>query len=60
MDDLTLPLPGLLPVSSKRLNVRFDSGMLSSDGRILLLRKVEQRLGVANRLAACIKDPRSP
>ncbi|WP_026002693.1 IS1380 family transposase, partial [Sphingobium xenophagum] len=60
MDDLTLPLPGLSPVSGKRLDVRFDGGMLSSDGGILLLREVEQRLGVADRLAACIKDPRSP
>lgn len=56
----TLPLPGLSPVSGKRLDVRFDGGMLSSDGGILLLREVEQRLGVADRLAACIKDPRSP
>jgi hypothetical protein len=60
VNDLTLPLPGLSPVSGRRLDVRFDGGMLSSDGRILLLREVEQRLGVADRLAACIKDPRSP
>ena len=60
MDDLMLPLPGLSPVSGKRLDVRFDGGLLSSDGGILLLREVEQRLGVADRLAACIKDPRAP
>ena len=60
MDDPTLPLPGLSPVSGKRLDVRFDGGLLSSDGGILLLREVEQRLRVADRLAACIKDPRSP
>ena len=60
MDNPTLPLPGLSPLSGKRLDVRFDGGMLSSDGGILLLREVEQRLRVADRLAACIKDPRSP
>ena len=60
MDDPTLPLPGLSPVSGRRLDVRFDGGLLSSDGGILLLREVEQRLRVADRLAACIKDPRSP
>lgn len=60
MDDPTLPLPGLSPVSGKRLDVRFDGGLLSSDGGILLLREVEQRLGVADRMAACIKDPRAP
>lgn len=60
MDDPTLPLAGLSPVSGKRLDARFDGGMLSSDGGLVLLREVEQRLGVADRLAACIKDPRAP
>ena len=60
MSDPTLPLPGLSPVSGKRLEVRFDGGMLSSDGGILLLREAERRLQVADRLAACISDPRSP
>ena len=41
MDNPTLLLPGLSPVSGKRLDVRFDGGMLSSDGGILLLREVE-------------------
>jgi hypothetical protein len=58
MDDPTLPLPGLSPVSGKPIQGRFDGGMLSSDGGILVLREVEQRLGVAERLAACIDDPR--
>jgi hypothetical protein len=60
MDELTLPLTGLSPVSGKRLDARFDGGMLSSDGGLVLLREVEQRLGVADRLAACIRDPRAP
>jgi len=33
---------------------------LSSDGGILVLREVEQRLGMADRLAACVTDPRDP
>jgi len=60
MDEPTLPLTGLSPVSGKRLDARFDGGMLSSDGGLMLLREVERRLGVADRLAACIKDPRAP
>lgn len=56
----TLPLAGLSPVSGKRLDVRFDWGKLSSDGGVLLLREVEKRLVVAERLAAGIRDPRSP
>jgi Transposase DDE domain group 1 len=60
MNDPTLPLPGLSPVSGKKVVAKFDGGLLSSDGGILVLREVEQRLRVADRLAACIKDPRSP
>ena len=54
------PLPGLSPVGGKRLVARFDGGQLSSDGGLLALREVERRLGLADRLAACIDDPRSP
>ena len=60
MNDPMLPLPGLSPVSGKKVVARFDGGELSSDGGLLVLREVEQRLGVADRLAACIEDPRAP
>ena len=60
MIDPRLPLPGLSPVSGKTVVAEFDGGLLSSDGGIFVLREVEQRLRVADRLAACIKDPRSP
>ena len=39
---------------------RFDGGRLSSDGGLLVLREIERRLGIADRLAACIDDPRDP
>jgi hypothetical protein len=60
MIDPMPPLPGLSPVSGKTVVAKFDGGLLSSDGGIFVLREVEQRLRVADRLAACIKDPRSP
>ena len=60
MVDPTLPLPGLSPIDGKRIVARFDGGRLSSDGGLLVLREVEQRLGIADRLAACIDDPRHP
>jgi hypothetical protein len=60
MIDLMLPLPGLSSVSGKTVVAKFDGGLLSSDGGILVLREIEQRLRVADRLAACIRDPRSP
>ena len=60
MIDSTLPLPGLSSVSGKSIVARFDGGLLSSDGGLLVLREVEKRLGIAERLAACINDPRDP
>ena len=56
----TPPLPGLSPVGGKSLIARLDGGPLSSDGGLLALREVERRLGIAERLAACIGDPRMP
>src|SRR5450756_3195368 len=55
-----LPLPGLSPVSGKSVIAKFDGGLLSSDGGVLMLREIEQRLRVADRLAGCIEDPRAP
>jgi hypothetical protein len=60
MTDPMPPLPGLSPVSGRKVVVKFDGGLLSSDGGVLALREIEQRLRVADRLAACIKDPRAP
>lgn len=39
---------------------RFDAGRLSSDGGGLLLREVDQRLGLLQRLAGCFSDYRNP
>ena len=51
MNDPTLPLPSLSPVSGKTVAAKFDGGLLSSNGGVLLLREIEQRLRVAERLA---------
>lgn len=58
--DPTLPLPGLSPVCGKPVLARFNGGRLSSDGGVLVLAEVERRLGVAERLARCLEDPRAP
>src|ERR1700693_4559987 len=60
MVDLTPFLPGLSPVQSKAVVARFDGGRLSSEGGLLALREIERRLGLADRLANCLKDPRAP
>jgi hypothetical protein len=59
MTDPMPPPPGLSAVSGKAVVAKFDGGLLSSDGGILLLREAEQRLRVADRLAACMVDPRA-
>src|SRR5260370_33592630 len=60
MVDITPFLPGLSPVQGKAVVARFDGGRLSSEGGLLALREIETRLGLADRFAACVKDPRAP
>ena len=60
MVDATPFLPGLSPVQGKAVVARFDGGRLSSEGGLLVLREIEGRLGLADRLAACLKDKRAP
>ena len=59
-DEVTPVLPDLSPVCGRPTEARFDGGMMSSDGGLLVLRQIEQRLGIARRLAAWIQDPRAP
>jgi hypothetical protein len=60
VDESTGILPGLPPVEGKPVHVAFDGGRMTSDTGILLLAAIEQRLGIAGRLADCIEDPRAP
>ena len=60
MVDPTLLPPGLSPVESKQIVARLDGGQLSSDGGVVVLHEIERRLKVAERLVACIDDPRDP
>jgi hypothetical protein len=53
-------LPSLPSVKGKPAHVAFDGGQMTSDTGILLLAAIEQRLGIASRLADCIEDPRAP
>jgi hypothetical protein len=60
MENPTLPLGGLSAVRGQPVIARFDGGLLSSDSGVLALAEVDRRLRVAERLARCIDDPRSP
>jgi hypothetical protein len=46
--------------AGKPVHIAFDGGRLTSDGGILLLAEIERRLGIAERLARCLEDPRAP
>ena len=52
-------LPGLSPVVVKPVHVAFDGGRLTSGAGVLVLSEIERRLGIAERLARCLNDPRS-
>ena len=47
-------------VAGKAVRAAFDGGRLTSDVGVLMLADIERRLGIAERLARCIADPRSP
>jgi hypothetical protein len=44
----------------RRVEVGFDGGEVSSDGGLLLLRKLERRLGLIEAVARVLADPRDP
>lgn len=60
MADRNGVLPGFPSVCGKPVQLAFDGGRLSSDGGILVLAQIERRLGIAERLAGCLEDPRDP
>ena len=55
--DLPFDLPS---VSRKKVSAAFDGGRITSDAGAMLLAAADKRLGVIDRLAALIADPRDP
>jgi len=60
MSEDTLLLFGFPAVERKKVVAAFDGGRLTSDGGVMLLAAAERRLGIADKLAALIGDPRDP
>src|SRR5437899_1145569 len=58
-EDTLLPFD-LPSVARKKVSVGFDGGQLSSDAGVLVLRGIEKKLGLAARLASCMRDRRNP
>jgi hypothetical protein len=48
------------PIAGKPVRAAFDGGQLTSDAGVLVLAEIERRLGIAERLARCLADPRAP
>src|SRR5262247_4421689 len=51
------PLP-LAPVGAKAVDLDFDGGRLSSDAGVVLLKDIDDQLGLTRHLAAMLSDPR--
>jgi hypothetical protein len=60
MSEDTLPAFAFPPVQRKKVVAAFDGGRLTSDGGVMLLAAAERRLGIVDKLAALIADPRDP
>ncbi|MEO8884032.1 MAG: IS1380 family transposase [Devosia sp.] len=60
MTDGNAVFAGLPAVGGKPVRLAFDGGRLTSDAGVVLLAEVERRLGIAERLAGCLEDPRDP
>ncbi len=48
------------PCGRRAVTAKFDSEQISSDGGALLLREVDKRVGLTDRLADCFIDYRNP
>jgi len=59
LEDSLLPF-SFPAVERKKVTAAFDGGRITSDGGVMLLAAVEKQLGIADRLASLVTDPRNP
>ena len=48
------------PLNKRKLEIEFTGGNISSDGGVLLLRQIDKRLKLTERIASSIPDDRDP
>jgi hypothetical protein len=60
MSETTSETFGFPAIGRKKLTAAFDGGRLTSDGGVMLLAGVERTMGIAERFAGLIADPRNP
>lgn len=56
-NELFIEFPGF---GSRKIQADFGGGDVSSDGGVLLVRQVDRRLGLTQRLSELLPDPRDP
>jgi hypothetical protein len=59
LEDKLLPF-SFPAVERRKVTAAFDGGRITSDGGVMLLAAAERALGIAERLAPLISDPRNP
>ena len=47
-------------IGSRRVEAAFDGGRLTTDAGLLLLREVDQQLGLTAAISDAVADPRDP
>ena len=60
MADCTAKRIEFAPFKRRRVQASFNGGDVSSDGGLLLVREVDRRLGLSERIAQALHDPRDP
>lgn len=58
--DCNNPTVRFTPLSRREVLAQFDAGAISSDGGMILLREVDRRLNLLDRVNQLIPDPRDP
>lgn len=58
--DCNNPIIQFTPLARRSVTARFDAGAISSDGGVVLLREVDRRIRLLDRVDPLICDPRNP
>jgi hypothetical protein len=58
--DCNHPIVDFTPLARRQVTARFDAGAISSDGGVILLREVDRRIRLLDRVDQAIRDPRHP
>lgn len=58
--DCNNPILRFTPLARREVLARFDAGAISSDGGVILLREVDRRINLLDRVDQLIADPRNP